>query len=147
MRAILLTLFFVAVLAIPGRADMPLIPNSARIITLEEVKNYWVNRLPVPTQPSRLMRDHHKLIVHYHKEIGERHRLVQAIRAGKHDEEAKIVMLEHNIYAYLLKHDDAKVAELTAELGKLQAVAKREREKRAEADRIERLDAGRRATA
>ena len=140
MRAIILTLLLSAAIVFQSSAvELPEIPKSERVLSLQEVKNFWVNKLPSPKEPSRLDRDYHKLIVSHHQQVGERHRLIQAIKAGKYDQLAKIVMLEHNITAYMLKKDNAKVTELSAELNQLTAAAQAEAEKRAEADRIERL--------
>jgi hypothetical protein len=119
--------------------ELPEIPDSARVLSVEEVKNYWVNKLPEPREPTLLKRDYQSLIVDYHRQVGERHRLIQAIRAGEYDDFAKIVMLWHNIQAYLLRGEDAKAEALSAELEELEAIAQREEAERANEDRLERL--------
>ena len=142
MRAFLFSFLFMAAAAVispAGAQDLPEIPDSLRILSVQEVKNYWVNRMPEAREPSSLARDYKRLIVEYHRQIGERHRLIQAIRAGRYDEYARIVMLRHNLQAYLLRGDDAQVAAVGAELDELEALARREEAEAANADRLERL--------
>lgn len=141
MRTNILLLTLLAV-AIPGavRAQtFPQIPDSERILSQLEVKNFWVNRMPEPQEPGRLARGYDHLIVQYHQQVGERHRLIQAIRAGVHDRLAEVVKLRHNIRAYQLQGEELKAAPLKAELAKIEAVVQQEEDERANADRLERL--------
>ena len=142
MRALYLSIILVvaAVMISPARAlSLPEIPDSLRILSTQEVKNYWVNKMPEPREPSRLAREYHTLIVEYHREVGERHRLIQEIRAGRYDGYARIIMLRHNLQAYLLMGDDVQVAAVRTELEELEAIAQREEAEAARADRLERL--------
>lgn len=139
MRATFFLLALLVTAATARAQNFPQIPESQRVLSLLEVKNYWVNRLPRPTEPGRLDRGYKTLIVEYHQRVGERHRLIQAIQAGTYDRLAKVVMLRHNIQAFRLKGDDASAAELAAELAAIEAVVLREEQKRADADRLERL--------
>ena len=144
MRALVLCLsLLVAIATIPipsaPAQELPEIPDSLRILSIQEVKNYWVNMMPEPLEPSRLKRGYDSLIVEYHRQVGERHRLIQEIRAGEYDGYAQIIMLRHNLQAYLLRGDDAQVVALDAELAELEAAARREEAERANQDRLERL--------
>ena len=140
--------FIAALLTTPAAAaDMPEIPNSYRVITVEQVKNYWIAKLPRALQPSRLSRNYAQENSLYHQRVGERHRLIREIRAGRHDYQAKVVMLRHNIVAWRLRGDNDKVLELGEELEALEkAEAAKRQEQRArrvggdaEAERLERL--------
>ena len=144
MRALVLCfslMIVTATILIPSAPaqELPEIPDSLRILSIQEVKNYWVNRMPEPREPSRLKRGYGGLIVDYHRQVGERYRLIQAIRAGEYDGYARIIMLRHNLQVYLLKGDDAQVTALDAELAELEAAAQREEAERANQDRLERL--------
>ena len=139
MRALFSLLLVSLTAAAASAATFPEIPASQRILSQQEVKNYWVNKMPTPAEPSRLARSYKTLIVNYHKQVGERHRLIQAIRAGKHDRLAKIVMLRHNIKAYTSMGKHAKAAALNNELIALETALAREAKERANADRLERL--------
>ncbi len=138
---LLLSTLFTALFAsaVASTLDFPEIPGSKRVITLEETKNYWVNMMPTPVEPRRLARDYQKLMVTYHQQVGERHRLIQAIRAGRHDKYAKIAMLRHNLQAYWLRGNKAMIAKAAAELDQLEGIAQADEDKRANAERLERL--------
>ena len=139
MRATISLLILLATATVAQAGQFPEIPESERVLSQQEVKNYWANRMPQPDEPSRLDRGYQSLIIHYHQQVGERHRLIKAIRAGKHDRLAKTVMLRHNIQAYVLKGDDAQVAKLGTELAEIEAVVQREEKERTNQDRLERL--------
>ena len=126
--------------------NFPHVPDNLQILDINQVKNYWVNMTPEPREPNLLNRDRASLMVAYPRQVGERHRFIQAIRAGTHDRLARLVMLRHNIQTYLLKGNDEMVAKLRAELAELEAeiaaeeeVAAAARREQEEADRIERL--------
>ncbi|MFT5857006.1 MAG: hypothetical protein ACI8XO_004264 [Verrucomicrobiales bacterium] len=139
MRSILLLLLPAFFLLNASAQSLPEIPHSQRVISLEEVKNYWVNHLPEPREPSRLAREYYRLNVQYHQQVGARHRLIQAISAGKQDAYAKLVMLRHNVVAYRLKGQDDQVLALSEELEKLEAIVAKEKAENEQAERLERL--------
>jgi hypothetical protein len=139
-RPLLLLLLLTALTAFPARAvTLPEVPDSLRILTRQEVKNYWVNQLPEPVEPSSLARGYQDLMVTYRHEVGERQQLILAIRVGKYEQRAEIVRLRHNILAYHRKGDDDKVFEFGEELAKLEAAEAQQAAQSAQADRLERL--------
>jgi len=144
--SLLLILFTAAGLSAASAQNFPHVPDNLRILDVNQVKNYWTNMTPEPREPNLLNRDHGSLMVDYHRKVGERHRFLQSIAAGKHDRQARLVMLRHNIQTYMLRGDDENVKKLRAELAALEAeiaaeqavVAEAQREQD-EVDRIERL--------
>ena len=152
MRPLFLLLSVFLITSQAGAMVLPEIPNSPRILTTEEVKNFWVNRMPVPSAPSQLRSDYARANVGYHRQIGERHRLVQEIRAGRLDKEAKMAMLRHNIVAYRMHGKNDELLALSAELDTLERAELKDQQQMelerqaemprltdAEADRLERL--------
>jgi len=140
MRATIFLFLLLLGTAASARAqDFPAIPDSDRVLSQLEVKNFWINRLPEPAQPSRGEPSYQTLVVLYFQKVGERHRLIQAIRAGRHDRLARIAALRHNIQAYLLKGDAASASKLSAELAAIEAPILRQEKERADAERLERL--------
>ncbi|MGJ8722946.1 MAG: hypothetical protein ACSHYB_00200 [Roseibacillus sp.] len=92
---------------------LPKIPTSTRILTLEEVRNYWVNQLSrksLPKKPSGL---HPEKQARWRTLVTQRRQFIASIRAGHFQTEANLALLRHNFAAYTaLKQDDE--AEKTA---------------------------------
>lgn len=150
MRAIL-PLFALLCLGRLAALELPAIPASDRVLTREEVKNFWMNhiqRSPLPPKGTGLHPDVQR--AHAQAKV-DRAKLIQRIKAGDFDTRAQLARLEHNVDA-LEKLGDMEAAKATEErlhklrehlatLAKLQA--DRELAKRASEalDRIAALEA------
>jgi phosphopantetheinyl transferase (holo-ACP synthase) len=76
-------------------AQTPPKNKEPRIITEQQIKNYWLNTFP---QPKSLDRDYYQKKKDYTK-------LVANIKAGKYDHEAKVKALEWNMEQYTNARD------------------------------------------
>jgi hypothetical protein len=119
--------------------DLPTIPDSDRILTQDEVKNFWINSLPVAQEPSRLARNYKGLIEAYHEQIRSRQSFIAMIQSGEYDLQARIAMLRHNVATYRLKGAEEKAAALEERLEDLEIVAQQQEKERANVERQERL--------
>jgi len=112
---LLLCLFFCLMSSILLRAsdELPPIPASDRVITLREVRNFWINTLlkrPIPPKPSGLYpREQAAWICR----MNERKAMLDAIEVGHFGTEARMAQLAHNAHAWRLKGNEkeAKMAE------------------------------------
>ncbi|MEM9238307.1 MAG: hypothetical protein AAGB14_16165, partial [Verrucomicrobiota bacterium] len=79
-------LFHLLLLGFPlCAAELPTIPASDRILSSQEVKNYWLNvlhRKPLPPKSTGL---HPQKQQARQDEIVRRRKLISGIRAGSHD--------------------------------------------------------------
>jgi hypothetical protein len=99
---------FLAALAPLSAADFPVIPPSDRVLTVQEVKSYWLNRLRAQPLPPETTRLHPEKAAARRAEIRRRRALMEDIRAGHHDLAARLVCLSHNLEAWSRRGEDAK---------------------------------------
>lgn len=107
-------------LMLPGslRASdfLPAIPPSDRVITVQEVRNFWINqllRLPIPTKPSGLYPQEQAA---WRSRLNARKATLTAIESGHYGTEAKIVQLTHNAHAWRLKGNETEAKKAETEL-------------------------------
>ncbi len=109
--------FFLLLACAPLRAvSLPDIPPTDRVLTREEVKNFWLNALraqPLPPKPTRLHMD--KLRA-WEARLESRKNLMAEIRGGLHDTNARLASLSHNVEAWKLLGNPAKSREAELEL-------------------------------
>lgn len=77
-----------------------------RIVTAEQMKNYWLNTFPVPR----------KLASDYHQKKKEYENLVKMIQSGKLDDRAQREALAHNIAEYQRVGELERAASVQADL-------------------------------
>lgn len=93
--------------------SLPAIPPSTRILTTEQVKNYWINSLqhqPVPSKPSGL---HPEQQSAWRRNLESLESLIRSVRNGERDTDAKLAQLRHNADAWhqLGNEPEAEAAE------------------------------------
>lgn len=99
---------------------LPSIPRSERVITLKEVRNFWINqllRLPIPTKPSGL---YPQAQAAWRCRLNARIATLTAIESGHYGTEAKIAQLTHNANAWRLKGNENEAKKSEAELRDLE---------------------------
>jgi hypothetical protein len=123
-RGILFALFLEVSPGLPDSAfadefpHLP-IPPSDRILTVEEVKNFWINSvqcLPVPPEPSGL---HPRAKEQWRDGLRRRQSFVRAVRSGVHDTRAIQVQLRHNARTWRLRGNEDEADTVTKQLRKL----------------------------
>ena len=130
-----------------GRAQsFPSIPASDRVLTTQEVKNFWINktlRTPVPPKPTGL---HPHAQARWSARLRERHSFVEAIRSGQFDTKARLTKLEHNIQAWQTRDNEEKareserdLRELREHLSRLETLRLQRKAARAQIDAAERV--------
>ena len=103
---LLLPLVFIGTRTHAG--ELPSLPISSRVLTEAEVKNYWVNTIrkrPVPPKPTRL---HMDALGKWQADLNERVTMVESIRGGACDLEARLACLAHNTDAWELQGEPEK---------------------------------------
>ena len=93
--------------------SLPTIPPSTRILTQEQVKNFWITSLqhqPIPPQPLGL---HPERQSAWERSVVALDALIQSVRHGERDIDAKLVQLLHNAGAWhqLGNEKEAEAAE------------------------------------
>lgn len=99
---------FLAALAPLSAADFPLVPPSDRVLTVEQVKTFWVNRLRSEALPPKATLLHPETNAARRSEIERRRCLMEEIYAGQHDLAARLVCLSHNVEAWSRLGDETK---------------------------------------
>lgn len=110
---------FLSALAPLAAADFPVLPPSDRVLSVEQVKTYWVNRLrsqPLPPKATRLYPEKEAA---RRAEIQRRRALMEAIRQGHHDLAARLVCLSHNVEAWSRLGNETRSAEVEQRLIRL----------------------------
>lgn len=103
---------FLLLVATPALAlELPGIPPSDRILSLEQVRNFWINSIRGARMPPRPNGLHPKEQEKWDRQLAERRRLVRAIREGTHDTRAQLARLEHNAAAWDRLGDDTRAAQ------------------------------------
>jgi hypothetical protein len=95
--------------------------DAAKIVTADQMKNYWLNTFP---KPKSLDKD-------FHQKKREYDQLVQLIRAGKLDNQAQREALSRNIAECQRAGDLGRAASFQADLAKLDARIAEEKRARA----------------
>jgi hypothetical protein len=92
---------------------LPRIPPSSRVLRVEEVKNFWINKLartPVPRKPNGL---YPKQQAAWQSVFNRINQTIRSVQHGDYDDEALLTMLRHNAAAWRLlgNAEKAKMAE------------------------------------
>jgi hypothetical protein len=90
--------------------NWPKLPQYDRVITVEEVKEYWARKLPRPVKPRSLARGYKYKIQSYHQAVSRGRAQLRALKEGHHDESANLAALQNN-RAYYLKQGDQQMAD------------------------------------
>ena len=96
----LFVLLHASAFAGPAAVVMPAIPDSGRILTLENVKNFWANSLllsPLPPEPGGL---HPAGKLEWNALVERRRTLFYEIKAGSRNIEARLAQLTHNAHTH-----------------------------------------------
>jgi hypothetical protein len=139
LRAILL-LCCCAILPLSAES-LPELPASDRVLTEAEVKNFWVNTIrnrPVPAMPTRLYPEKQ---ARWRSLIEERRNVMEAIRGGSYDTEARMACLDHNVEAWKLRGDPAQAWEAEKQLIRLREHLAKLDTLRAQKDAAEKVSA------
>jgi len=99
---------FLAALAPLSAAHFPVVPPSDSVLTVQQVKAFWVSRLrsqPLPRKSTPLLPEKNAA---RRAEIQRRRGLMEEIRAGQHDLAARLVCLSHNVEAWSRLGDETK---------------------------------------
>lgn len=127
-------------------AGLPAIPDSERVVTRQEVKNYWIHHIrhaPVASRPLGLEPEKQRA---WDARMAARQARIRAILAGNHDLDARHAQLQHNLEAWRLQENAEEVAKVEAELQRLREHLARMAALKAEKERSERAtEAERRA--
>jgi hypothetical protein len=99
---------FLSALAPLSAADFPVVPLSDRVLTVEQVKTFWVKRLRSQALPPQATPYHPERNPVRRTEIQRRRGLTEEIRAGHHDLAARLVCLSHNVEAWSRLGDEPK---------------------------------------
>lgn len=92
-------------------ADFPVVPASNRVLSVDEVKNFWIHSIkaePLPPKPTRLYPEKQAARA---RVIAQRRSLIEEVRSGQHDLAARLVSLSHNVEAWTRLGDDRKSLE------------------------------------
>jgi ubiquinone biosynthesis protein Coq4 len=94
-------------------ADLPAIPPSDKILTVEQVKNYWLNAIPKTKLPAKGNGLHPEQQAARAQAITRLRTQMTEIKQGRHDIDARVASLVHNVDAYtkLGEEEKAKMAE------------------------------------
>lgn len=111
-------LFLVLIVSLHCLATGLSFGQAPRILTPQQVKNYWLNTFP---QPAPLDRD-------FHQKKREYEELVANIRSGSLDNEASLAALTHNVKSYETAGDTVNAEAAKKALAELKAkIAEEER--------------------
>ncbi len=116
-----ITPHFLSALTPLTAADFPLVPRSDRVLTVNEVKRFWIDRLGTRSSeaPQRRMESADK---------SRETEVADEIRSGHHDVAARLVCLSHNIEAWTRLGNMEKAQESRRKLLRLrQCLAKSSR--------------------
>ncbi|MCW1887647.1 hypothetical protein OKA04_23115 [Luteolibacter flavescens] len=99
---------FLAALAPLAAADFPVVRRSDRVLTVAQVKTFWVNRLRAQALPTKATSPDPENEDTRRVEAHRRRVLMEEIRAGQHDLAARLVCLSHNVEAWSRLGDESK---------------------------------------
>ena len=115
----LLVFLYLAATALHAE-PLPAIPASTRILTVEQVKNFWVNTLsrkPIPSKPSGL---HPELQAAWQDALDDRRATIQSVTSGWREDEARLAMHSHNATAWRMQGNEKAALAAEAELRRWQ---------------------------
>ena len=125
---------------------LPNLPEADRILTMEEVKNYWINHLrqsPVPPKPNGLHPEDQRA---WQADIETRKSLIQSIRNGDYDIHAKLAQLHQNANFWKTRKNDSdaeaaegKIRELQEYLARLETLETLRKAAQSQIDAADRL--------
>lgn len=101
-------------------AQLAPIPESDRVLTQEEVKNYWINQIrnaPLGSRPLGLEPEKQK---EWDSKVRGRKRQIAEIRGGGYDNQARLAQLKHNTVAWQRLGDSEKSGKAKQELMELE---------------------------
>ncbi len=101
-----ITPHFLSALTPLTAADFPLVPRSNLVLTTNEVKRFWIDRLGAMPRMESAGKSRETEVA-------------DEIRAGHHDTAARLVCLNHNIEAWTRLGDMAKAQESQRKLLRL----------------------------
>ncbi|WP_193213269.1 hypothetical protein [Luteolibacter marinus] len=110
---------FLSALSPLTAAEFPMVPASDRVLSVPEVRNFWIRSLktqPLPPKPTRLYPEKEAA---RQRMIQDRRILIEEVRSGRHDIAAKLVALSHNVEAWNRLRDDKKAEETERRLYRL----------------------------
>ena len=99
---------FLSALAPLAAADFPVVPPSDRVLTVAEVRTFWMNRIRTRPLPPKATRLYPEKEASRRSEIARRVALIEEIRTGQHDLAARLVCLSHNLEAWSRRGDEEK---------------------------------------
>lgn len=113
---VLLASVLLAVAAPAGDFPDLVIPPSDRVLSMQEVKNHWINTvrdLPIPRKPNGL---HPQARERWRANLQKRQDFIEAVRSGTHDTRAELARLEHNAEAWRRQGNEERAAATTTQL-------------------------------
>lgn len=78
----------------------PAVPQTGKLVTVDQVKGYWYRALPRPAKLSKLDQHYYAKLGSYQAAIRRGRSLIRALRAGHYDLEAELAALRHNLALY-----------------------------------------------
>jgi hypothetical protein len=125
----------------PEADKLPVLPEPQRVLTIRDVKNYWLNTLaaaPIPPRPLGLHPEEQRA---WDRAVARRKDCIAAIKRGDYDTEARLAQFEHNIVAWRNSGDEKKaraeerkLLELREHIARMETM---EEQKRAAAAQLE----------
>ncbi len=100
--------------------NLPSIPPSERILTIESVRNFWINSLQqqsIPTKPTGL---HPEKQAAWQRNLDSRESLITAIRNGDRNIDARLAQLRHNATAWRKQGNETEAEAAEARLREIQ---------------------------
>lgn len=98
---------------------LPKIPSSSRVLAVEEVKNFWINKLlstPLPFT-SRLYPSEQ---IAWQRVCDNINQTIRSVRQREYDDKAQIMQLKHNAAAWRLRSNEEKAKLAEEELRKVE---------------------------
>jgi hypothetical protein len=127
-------------------APMPDLPSSERILTLENVRSYWINTLqarPIPTKPLGL---HPERQSEWQRKLNQRNALIESLRRGDYDTDANLAALRHNAAVWRQQGKlaeaeaaDARIREINEHLSRMATLEMQRRAAQSQIDSAQRL--------
>lgn len=109
---------FLSALSPLAAANFPVVPRSERVLSEEDVKDFWITRLrsmPFPPPASGELEGESER----ERELARRKALTREIREGLHDVAARLVSLSHNVEVWSRRGDEHAAARTEATLVRL----------------------------
>lgn len=133
---------------IAAQYAMPQIPPSDRVLSVQEVKNFWINtikKMPIPNKPTGL---HPEKRHQWHAKLEWRKGFISDVRNGVYDTNAKLVQLKHNADAWHRQGNEKKsqvakvqLREMNEHLARLEVLELQRRAAQAQINAAEKIRA------